>query len=144
MMIDNSVMTANTHPKEKSASEPTRRALTEAFFNLTRHWGLNREEEAQLLGWNYRRKRATLDAMRNKKTILDEDRDKIERLTDLINIHKSLRILFPKPADRSRVYDWVKVKRDRFGGHSALDIMLSEGKSGIHAIRRYLDYERTR
>lgn len=126
------------------SSEKTRKALTEAFYNLIRHWDLSRQEEAKLLGWNFKPKRATLDAMRKGKTILDDDQDKIERVIDLINIHKSLRILFPNPADRHRVYEWVKVKRDRFGGHSALDIMLSEGKTGIHAIRRYLDHERTR
>ena len=126
------------------SSEKTRRALTEAFYNLVKHWDLSRQEEAKLLGWNYKPKRATLDAMRKGKTILEDDEDKIERVVDMINIHKSLRILFPTPVDRHRVYEWIKVKRERFGGHSALDIMLSEGKSGIHAIRRYLDHERTR
>lgn len=129
---------------QSSSSEKTRKALTEAFYKLAKHWGLSRQEEARLLGWNYKPKRATLDAMRKGKTILEDDADKIERIVDLINIHKSLRILFPTPADRCRVYEWIKMKRDRFGGHSALDIMLSEGKSGIHAIRRYLDHERTR
>ena len=75
---------------------------------------------------------------------MDDDEDKIDRVVDLVNIHKSLRVLFPAPTERRRVYEWVKVKRERFGGHSALDIMLSEGKNGIHAIRRYLDHERTR
>lgn len=126
------------------SSEKSRKALTEAFYSLVRHWELSRQEEARLLGWNFQPKRATLDAMRKGKTVLEDDQDKIERVVDLINIHKSLRVLFPAPADRQRVYDWVKVKRERFGGHSALDIMLSEGKAGIHAIRRYLDHERTR
>lgn len=126
------------------SSEKARKAVTEAFFNLMNHWQLSRQEEARLLGWNYASKRATLDAMRTGRTILDDDEDKIERIVDLINIHKSLRVLFPDPAARRQVYEWVKIKRDRFGGHSALDIMLSEGKAGIHAIRRYLDHERTR
>ncbi len=133
------------NPQTQSPSaEKVRKALTEAFFNLIKHWDLSRQQEAKLLGWNYKPKRATLDAMRNGKTILEDDDDKIERVIDLINIHKSLRMLFPTPADRHRVYEWVKVKRERFGGHSALDIMLSQGKTGIHAIRRYLDHERTR
>jgi len=129
---------------QSHSSEKTRKALTEAYFNLVKHWDLSRQEEAKLLGWNYTPKRATLDAMRKGKTILEDDEDKIERVIDLINIHKSLRILFPTPADRNRVYEWIKVKRERFGGYSALDVMLTEGKSGIHAIRRYLDHERTR
>lgn len=129
---------SNYSPKKKL------QALTEAFFNLTQHWELTREEEAQLLGWRYAHKRATLDSMRKGKSTLEDDADKIERVIDLINIHKSLRILFPAPVARRQVYEWVNVKRDRFGGHSALEIMLTEGKRGIFAIRQYLDYERTR
>jgi hypothetical protein len=124
--------------------EKRREALTEAFFSLANHWGLTRQQEAKLLGWNYASKRATLDAMRKGSSVLDEDEDKIERITDLLNIHKSLRILFPDASKRKHVYEWVQVKRERFGGHSALEIMLTQGKIGIHAIRRYLDYERTR
>ena len=48
------------------------------------------------------------------------------------------------PKSWSGVYEWVKVKRERFGGYSALDVMLEDGKEGIHAIRCYLDHERTR
>ena len=128
----------------RASSEERRKALTEAFFNLAKRWELTRQEEAKLLGWNYQPKRGTLDPMRKGLRIVDEDEDKIERIVDLINIHKSLRILFPDPAERQKVYEWVRIGRERFGGHSALDIMLSEGKAGIHAIRRYLDHERTR
>lgn len=123
-------------------SPHAREALTETFFNLTRLWNLTRSQEAQLLGWDYSEKRTTLDSLRLGKTFLDKDRDKLERAIDLMNIHKSLRLLFPH--DRDAVYNWVKVKRERFGNYSALDIMLREGKRGITAIRQYLDYERTR
>ncbi len=125
-------------------SEKVRKTLTEAFFNLTKLWGLARQEEACLLGWDYSEKRSTMDYMRKGKTTLDKDQDKLERVIDLINIHKSLRILFPHPRSRQEVYRWVKVQRERFGGHSALDIMLEEGKEGIAAIRQYLEFERTR
>ncbi|MBL7685692.1 MAG: DUF2384 domain-containing protein [Deltaproteobacteria bacterium] len=117
-----------------------REVITRAFFNLMEKWQLKRDEEAQLLGWNYKEKRTRIEAMRNGKAI-DQDRDKLERMIDLINIHKSLRILFPH--DRQAVYDWVKIKRDRFGNHSALELMFENGKEGIRAIRHYLDYERS-
>jgi hypothetical protein len=125
-------------------SEKARRALTEAFFSLTKLWELTRQEEARLLGWDYAEKRSTLDYMRKGKTVLDKDQDKLERVIDLINIHKSLRILFPNPSSRPEVYHWIKVERERFGDYSALDIMLEEGKEGIAAIRDYLEFERTR
>lgn len=123
-------------------SDLSRKALTKAFFALTAHWDLSRNEEARLLGWTYGEKRTTLDAMRKGKTAIDNDADKLERMIDLVNIHKCLRVLFPY--DRSAVYAWVKTKRDRFGGYSALDVMLEDGKAGIAAIRHYLEHERTR
>ncbi|MBI4410908.1 MAG: hypothetical protein HY541_00290 [Deltaproteobacteria bacterium] len=128
--------------KEDFRSEKVREVFTRSFFELTNHWELSRQEEARLLGWDYDEKRTTIDSLRKGKTIISKDLDKIERMIDLINIHKSLRILFPY--DRDVVYAWVKIKRDRFGGYSALDVMLEDGKEGISAIRHYLDYERTR
>ncbi len=128
---------------QKQVIEDNARApLAEAFFNLCAHWNLTRQEEAGLLGWDYGEKRGKLDAMRKDHSPLDNDADKIGRVIDLINIHKSLRILFPN--DREAVYSWIKIPRERFGNHSALDIMLQEGKLGITAIRHYLDFERTR
>ena len=115
--------------------------LGRSFVKLTEHWQLSRQDEARLLGWDYKEKRTTLDSLRTGKTVLDKDEDKLERIIHLINIHKSLRLLFPY--DRQAVYDWVKVKRERFGGHSALAVMLEDGSQGIAAIRYYLDYERT-
>ena len=121
-----------------------REALTKAFIRLTELWDLTQKETAALLGWDYAEKRTRVDSMRKGKTVLDNDRDKLERVIDLINIHKCLRILFPNAASRRQVHEWVKVQRERFGGHSALDIMLHHGKEGIAAIRRYLEFERTR
>lgn len=122
--------------------EDQRGVLGQVFFKLAEYWKLTRQEEARLLGWDYQEKRTKLDALRKGKTVFEKDRDKLERMIDLINIHKSLRVLFPY--DRQAVYDWVKVPRDRFGGFSALQIMMEEGSLGIKAIRRYLDHERTR
>lgn len=118
-----------------------RSALSKAYFRLADHWGLTNEQTARLLGWSYANKRTKIDNMREGRMPLPQDQDKLERVQDLINIHKSLRVLFPN--QRNLVYAWVKVPRERFGGHSALDVMLEDGKFGIRAIRRYLDYERT-
>ncbi len=123
-------------------SKERRFALSKAFFNLTKLWGLKRDEEAQLLGWSYQEKRTQLDNMRKGRSPLPHDRDKFERVVDLLNIHKSLRLLFPY--DQKTAYQWVQLPRKRFGNHSALEIMFEDGKEGITAIRRYLDYERTR
>lgn len=128
--------------KQVFGSEAERRALSKAFFKLVEHWGLSNEQTARLLGWSYSNKRTTLESMREGRSGLPKDQDKLERVQDLVNIHKSLRILFPN--QKNLVYEWVQVPRERFGDYTALDIMLEDGKAGITAIRRYLDYERTR
>jgi hypothetical protein len=82
-----------------------------------------------------------MDAMKTGQRAIDLDLDKLQRIIEIINIHKNLRMLFPR--NRQLVYQWIKEKRERFGNHSALDIMLEDGLFGIAAIRRYLDYART-
>lgn len=129
-------------PQNQQVPEKERATLAKAFFSLADHWGLTLKEQAQLLGWDYENKRTKMDTMRRGQAALESDTDKIERVIDLINIHKCLRVLFPY--DRQAVYAWVKVPRDRFGGHSALEIMLQDGHYGIAAIRHYLEHERTR
>ncbi len=133
-----------TQPQEQPiyGTDTQRLTLGTAFFKLADHWGLTNEETARLLGWSYGNKRTKIDNMRDGNTPLPADQDKFKRVTDLVNIHKSLRVLFPN--ERKLVYEWVKVPRERFGGYSALDVMLEDGQIGIAAIRRYVDYERTR
>lgn len=122
--------------------ETERKVLTKAFFNLVKHWELSNQQQANLLGWNYSSSRTKIDAMRRGKSSLENDMDKINRVVNLVNVHKCLRVLFP--ANREEVYSWVKIPRERFGNHSVLDIMIENGSFGIAAIRQYLEHERTR
>jgi hypothetical protein len=79
--------------------------------------------------------------MRKGQRAIDQDDDKITRIIEIINIHKSLRLLFPYDLDLA--YQWITEKREVFNRHSALDIMKAEGIMGITAIRKYLDHART-
>ena len=63
-------------------------------------------------------------------------RDLKARLSNLMGIHKALRIIFTE-ADRS--YGWVARPNEAFGGASALDVMLAGELTDIMRIRRYLD-----
>jgi hypothetical protein len=67
--------------------------------------------------------------------ILLDAADLKARLSDLIGIHKVLRIVFREPR---RGYDWVQAPNSVFGGKSALDVMLG---GDLMRIRRYLDSE---
>ncbi len=66
-------------------------------------------------------------------------RDQKARLSNLMGIHKALRIIFGEPA---RAYDWVQRPNAAFGGRTALQIMLGGELTDLMRVRRYLDAER--
>ena len=66
-------------------------------------------------------------------------RDGRARLSNLMGIHKALRIIFTEAA---RGYAWIRAANDAFGGSSALDMMLGGELTDIMRVRRYLDAER--
>ena len=123
------------------SSKTQRKILTKAFFGVIENWQLSNQEKAKLLGWDYAQKRSVVDAMRKKGKEVDCDDDKIQRMIEIINIHKNLRILYPY--NKQLVYQWVKQKRDVFNQYCALDVMLEDGLFGITAIRKYLEHART-
>lgn len=62
-----------------------------------------------------------------------------DRLSNVIGIHKALRLLF---RDAERGYRWVKQGNTAFGGRSALDVMLDGQLTDLMRVRRYLDAQR--
>ena len=66
-------------------------------------------------------------------------RDSKARLSNLMGIHKSLRVAFHDP---TRGYAWIKAPNEAFGGRSALDVMLGGELTDLMRVRRYLDAER--
>jgi hypothetical protein len=66
-------------------------------------------------------------------------RDGCARLSNLMGIHKALRIIF---SESQRGYAWIKATNAVFAGSSALDIMLGGELTDIMRVRRYLDATR--
>jgi hypothetical protein len=66
-------------------------------------------------------------------------RDQKSRLSNLMGIHKALRLIF---RDASRVYEWIRLPNAVFGGRSALEVMLGGELTDLMRVRRYLDAER--
>jgi Protein of unknown function (DUF2384) len=65
--------------------------------------------------------------------------DLVARMSNLMGIHKALRLLFSDPA---RGYRWVRAANTEFGGKSALDVMLGGQITDLMRVRRYLDAQR--
>lgn len=105
-----------------------------AVLNLLRLWDVTDEEAATLLDLPVRTFR------RWKAGDLGRiDRDGKARLSNLLGIHKALRIIFREP---QRGYAWIKASNRAFGNRSALDVMLGGELTDLMRVRRYLDAER--
>jgi len=109
-------------------------AMFRAGLNLFRLWGITDEQAATLLDLpvrTYRRWKAGSPGRIG--------RDGKARLSNIMGIHKALRVIFREP---QRGYAWIKAANDAFGGRSALDIMLGGEFTDLMRVRRYLDAER--
>lgn len=110
-------------------------AMFRAAVNLFRLWGVSDGEAAILLDLP-----ARTFARWKAGEIGRIGRDGKARLSNLMGIHKALRLIFREP---SRGYAWVKAPNEAFGGQRALDVMLMGELTDLMRVRRYLDAERS-
>ncbi|UXC92628.1 MbcA/ParS/Xre antitoxin family protein [Sphingobium sp. RSMS] len=109
-------------------------ALFRSALNLFARWGITDEQAAVLTDMpvrTYRRWKAEGPGRIS--------RDGLARLSNLMGIHKALRIIFQEP---QRGYDWIKAPNAAFGDASALQVMIGGELTDIMRVRRYLDAER--
>lgn len=107
-----------------------------AFFRIVgKAWKLPIHEQMLLLdvqsSSTFRRWRASCSSARFT-------RDRLERISHVLGIYKSLRILFP---DVVAADAWLSCPNDAplFGGRRAVDVMTSGGMLGLVAVRLYLN-----
>lgn len=110
-------------------------ATFRAVVNLFRLWGLTDAEAATLLDLP-----ARTFARWKAGDIGRIGRDGKARLSNLMGIHKALRLDFREP---QRAYAWVKAPNNAFGGKRAIDVMLGGDLTDLMRVRRYLDAERS-
>src|SRR3546814_18405277 len=93
-----------------------------AVLNLFGKWELTDEQAATLLDMplrSYRRWKAEGPGR--------VSRDGRSRLSNLMGIHKALRIIFP---EATRGYTWIRAANDAFGGARAPVVLLGGGQPG--------------
>ncbi len=129
-------MVTQAHVYSERDEKDMSTAGLKAFFHLADKWDLSVEQRCILLGC----KESTYYKWKRNPDI-KIDRDKLERISYLLGIHKSLRILFTDPRS---IYGWIKKPNDAplFNGQSALDRMLSGRVADLYEVRKYLDAER--
>lgn len=109
-------------------------ATFRAAVNLFEKWSLTDDQAATLLDLPVR-------SYRRWKTgeVGRIDRDQKARLSNLMGIHKALRIVF---REAQRGYDWIRKDNAAFTGKSGLAVMLGGELTDLMRVRRYLDAER--
>lgn len=106
-------------------------AMFRAAINLFRLWEVSDADAATLLDLAPR-----TFARWKAGDVGRIGRDGRARLSNLMGIHKALRIVFRDPA---RGYRWIRAPNDAFGGRSAIDIMRGGELTDLIRVRRYLD-----
>ena len=109
-------------------------AELEAFFTIADRWRLSTDDQIRLLGSPGR---STFFKWKKEGGSLPPDT--VERISHLLNVWKSLRILFTVD---ERAEQWVRRPNDFFDGEAAIDVMLQGGVSDIYRVRQYLDAQR--
>ena len=128
------VDTANRSFSPSPITNEEAAAMFRAAVNLFALWNITDEQAAILLDLpvrTYRRWKAD-----GSQRI---GRDGKARLSNLMGIHKALRLIFREP---QRGYAWIKAPNTAFGDRSALDVMLDGDLTDLMRVRRYLDAER--
>ena len=110
-------------------------AMFRAVVNLFGRWELTDEQAATLLDMPVRTYRRWKAGEQGRI-----DRDAKARLSNLMGVHKALRIIFREP---QRGYGWIKASNQAFDGRSALEIMLGGELTDLMRVRRFLDAERS-
>ena len=120
----------------KGGPEEMRR-IGQMLLKLFEHWQLNTPQQLSLLGLD---RESHIDP--NEYLSLGSwavDRDKLDRASILLGIHKSLRLLFP--GNRDLAYQWISQPNKRFDGLTPVEIVEHHGILGMHMVRGYLDQQ---
>lgn len=134
-LVQISDRTAGVTPASPAITDAEGLAMARAAVRLFGLWELTDAEACVLLGELSPRTYARWKA----GDIGRIGRDLKARLSNLMGIHKALRIIFTEPA---RAYGWVRRPNQAFGGRSALEVMLQGDLLDLVGVRRYLDAER--
>ncbi|MEQ8650991.1 MAG: MbcA/ParS/Xre antitoxin family protein [Kiloniellales bacterium] len=130
-LVEQPAMTAGL---DFSADETV--AMQRAVIRLFDRWGLSEKEAAVLLG-----DISVRTLQRWKQGVYGRvNRDLAARLSNLMGIHKALRLLFK---EKTRGYGWIRRPNAAFGGRSALEVMLGGQLTDLMRVRRYLDAQRS-
>jgi hypothetical protein len=124
-----------TFAQEAAPSDAETQAVQRAIIRLFNLWDISDSDASILLGDLSVRTYHRWKAGHYGRVSVDLS----ARMSNILGIHKALRLLFSDP---NRGYRWIKTANDAFAGHSALQIMRNGQLTDLMRVRRYLDAQR--
>ena len=119
-------------------SREGRAALAKMVIRLFELWKISTQDQTILLGLSGS---GRMSIMRYRKGgPLADNRDLLDRVGNLLAMHRSLRLLFPRNKDLA--YKWISTPNRAFEDKSPIEIIRQDGFLGLLIVRRYLDFER--
>ncbi|TXH38917.1 MAG: DUF2384 domain-containing protein [Rhodospirillaceae bacterium] len=108
------------------------------FLNIAEAWHLSEEDRLRILGFPARATYFNWVSKARKDQELLLPVDTLLRISAMLGIHKSLRILFNDANEELR---WLRSPHDAptFGGQAPMVLITSGSPDGIMLVRRYLD-----
>lgn len=107
------------------------------FFGVCREWGCTEEEMMQMLGGVSQSTLTKYQALPH----LNLSRDTLERISYILGIYESLRVMYPT-AERANRRIRLETSEAPFAGTSALDFMARGFLKHLMEVRRYFDAKR--
>ncbi|WP_166256340.1 antitoxin Xre-like helix-turn-helix domain-containing protein [Marinobacter salicampi] len=124
-------------PAAADAEELRGHVALKGFFNICREWDCTQEEMMQMLGGV---SRSTLYKYQ-KLPYIKLSRDLLERISYVLGIYKSLRLMYPT-AERANRRVRLPTTELPFTGTSAMDYMTRGSMRHLMQTRRYFDAKR--
>lgn len=126
-------MSTQLLPTQSTQGPDLSKALP-VVFNILDKWHCTTAEQLSLLGIN---SRSTLNKYKSMHGGLRLSPDTLERMSYILNIHKSLRILFTA---EDSVYGWVRKPNQHpfFAGKSAMDVMAHGRVADLYEVSKRL------
>jgi hypothetical protein len=134
------ISSAAIQARPPTFDDETRRRLAKMCLRLLELWGLNRRQQAIVLGLSPDT-RSTLRRFAQGAPLPDQ-RDILDRAGHLMGIIQSLELLFPENPEL--IAAWALTRDHALGGATPYEIVEQEGVAGLRDLRAYLDYLRGR
>lgn len=125
----------NECPPVRKFSEEERSSQAKALMRLFDLWALTDRQQMRLLGNRYGTE-VTIKQYRNGSPLANAP-DLMSRAANLLAIHASLIRLYP--ANQQLAFSWITTPNGAFAERSPLDVMCSEGLTGIKQVRNHLE-----